>query len=155
MKNYLKLFHQHIEQKGLRHSTQREIIAKEFFKTKGHISVDDLLEKTKKSHPKVGIATVYRTMNLLQECGLAIRRDFQTGQAAFELDTDHHHDHLICTSCGKIVEFYWEEIEKSQDRVAQKHGFELQFHKMELYGLCKTCRKTPKSNLSSSFSEAQ
>ncbi|MCB0327297.1 MAG: transcriptional repressor [Bdellovibrionales bacterium] len=141
----MKKMTDYIDQQGLRHSTQREIIAQEFFKTKGHVSVEDLYDRTRKVNSKIGIATVYRTMNLLQDCGLAVRRDFDTGQPAFELETEQHHDHLICTSCGKIVEFFWEEIEKNQNHIAKKHGFELQHHKMELYGVCKACQKKPKS----------
>ena len=130
-----------IEKKGLRNSSARETIAKEFFKTKDHINIEELLSRTRKLNPKIGIATVYRTLHLLQQCGLAIRRDFNTGVVSFEPQTDHHHDHLICTSCGKIIEFFFEEIEKGQNKVAQKHDFVLTHHKMELYGICKNCRK--------------
>jgi len=137
----LQKLNAYIEKKGLRNSTARETIAKEFFKTKDHITIEELLRRTRKLNSKIGIATVYRTLHLLQECGLAIRRDFNTGVVSFEPQTDHHHDHLICTSCGKIIEFFFEEIEKSQNKVAQKYDFVLQHHKMELYGVCKNCRK--------------
>jgi Fur family ferric uptake transcriptional regulator len=139
-KNLQKLI-AYIEKKGLRNSSARETIAREFFKTKDHITIEELLSKTRKLDSKIGIATVYRTLHLLQECGLAIRRDFNTGVVSFEPQTDHHHDHLICTSCGKIIEFFFEEIERSQTKVAQKYDFVLQHHKMELYGICKNCRK--------------
>lgn len=139
-KNLQKL-NLYIDHKGLRNSSARETIAKEFFKTKDHITIEELLSKTRKLNPKIGIATVYRTLHLLQECGLAIRRDFNTGVVSFEPQTDHHHDHLICTSCGKIIEFFFDEIEKGQNKVAQKYDFVLQHHKMELYGICKNCRK--------------
>jgi Fur family ferric uptake transcriptional regulator len=131
----------YIEKRGLRNSSARETIAKEFFKTKDHITIEELLLKTRKLNPKIGIATVYRTLHLLQECGLAIRRDFNTGVVSFEPQTEHHHDHLICISCGKIIEFFFEEIERAQIKVAQKYDFVLQHHKMELYGSCKNCRK--------------
>lgn len=138
-KNLHKL-NSYIEKKGLRNSSAREIIAKEFFKTKGHITIDGLLQQTRKLNPKIGIATVYRTLHLLQECGLALRRDFNTGVVAFEAQTENHHDHLICTACGKIIEFFFDEIEKAQSKVAQKYNFVLQHHKMELYGICNSCR---------------
>ena len=141
MDKNIEKFNNFIEGKGLRHSGARELIAKEFFKTKDHITIDQLLQKTKKINAKVGIATVYRTLHLLQECGLALRRDFNTGVVAFEPHTERHHDHLICTGCGKIIEFLFEEIEKAQHKVAQKYDFVLQNHKMELYGLCPNCRK--------------
>lgn len=131
----------YISKKGLRNSHARDVIAREFFKTKDHVTIDQLLQKTKKIDPKIGIATVYRTLHLLQECGLAIRRDFNTGVVAFEPQTEAHHDHLICTGCGKIIEFLFDEIEKAQHKVATKYNFTLQHHKMELYGLCPNCRK--------------
>jgi Fur family ferric uptake transcriptional regulator len=143
--NNLEKLNSYIEKKGLRNSTARDVIAKEFFKTKDHITIEDLLKKTRKINPKIGIATVYRTINLLQECGLAVRRDFNTGIVAFEPQSTRHHDHLICTSCGLIIEFFFEEIEQNQEKVAQKYGFVLKNHKMELYGICKNCRKSPAS----------
>ncbi|MEZ4845596.1 MAG: transcriptional repressor [Bdellovibrionota bacterium] len=139
-KNLEKL-NAYIQTKGLRSSSAREVIAKEFFKTKDHITIEELLNKTRKLNPKIGIATVYRTLHLLQECGLAIRRDFNTGVVSFEPQTDHHHDHLICTSCGKIIEFFFEEIERAQTKVADKYDFVLQHHKMELYEFVKTAVK--------------
>ncbi|MCB0271733.1 MAG: transcriptional repressor [Bdellovibrionales bacterium] len=140
MKDNLDKLNRYIDLKNLRHSTSREQIAQVFFETQDHITVDQLLEKVKVVNPKIGLATVYRTLNLLQECGLAIKRDFETGSVTFEPYSDKHHDHLICTNCGEIIEFYSKDVEELQDKIALKYGYELTDHKMELYGLCKQCK---------------
>lgn len=128
---------------GLKFSRQREVIADVFFRTGGHLTVDELLQSVRQVDPRVSQATVYRTMKLLTECGLAEERRFNDGFTRYELadEADQHHDHLICTRCHRIVEFYNDEIEALQDRVASAHGFEVTHHKMELYGLCTDCRR--------------
>ena len=127
---------------GLKASRQRDIIAEVFFHTGGHLRVDELLQRVRKIEPRVSQATVYRTMKLLTDCGLAAPRNFLDGQTRYERSDEkgEHHDHLICTHCGKIVEFVDSRIEELQDRVAVKHGFTVTHHKMELYGLCDSCR---------------
>lgn len=133
----------YIAKHGLKTSRQRELIAEVFFAAGGHLSIDELLERVKKSDPRVGQATVYRTMKLLTRAGLAEARQFGDGHTRYEPALDHaeHHDHLICTSCGKIVEFHNAQIESLQSRVASKHGFLVTHHKMELYGLCAACQR--------------
>src|SRR5262249_44338955 len=102
------------------------------------MSIEDLLAKVRKRHPKVGYATVYRTMKLLTDCGIAAARQFGDGQTRFEVMGDAaHHDHLICVQCGLILEFENHTIEKLQDEMADRlGGFTLVRHKLELYGLC-------------------
>ena len=130
-----------IASRGLKATRQRDLIVDTFFSTDGHLSVDELLEKAKQRDATLGAATVYRTMKILTDAGLASARHFEGGQTRYEAALDrHHHDHLICTSCGTIVEFENERIEELQDRVAGEHGFTVTHHKMELYGLCKECR---------------
>jgi len=93
-------------------------------------------------NPRVGYATVYRTMKLLKECGLAAERHFADGQARFEnLEAERHHDHIICERCGRIVEFVHPQIEQLQEKVAQRFGFVATMHKMEIYGICQECRE--------------
>jgi Fur family transcriptional regulator, ferric uptake regulator len=131
-----------IAARGLKATRQRDVIVDAFFSTEGHLSVDQLLEKAKERDPSIGAATVYRTMKILTDAGLASARHFEGGQTKYEAALDrHHHDHLICTSCGNIVEFENERIEELQDRVALEHGFIVTRHKLELYGLCKDCRE--------------
>jgi Fur family ferric uptake transcriptional regulator len=129
----------------LKSSRQRELIADIFFAARGHLSVDELLERVRQDDPRVGQATVYRTMKLLTKCGLAESRQFGDGHTRYEALSTHqdHHDHLICTSCGKIVEFVNTQIEALQTRVAKSHGFAVHTHKLELYGLCGDCQRRP------------
>lgn len=135
----------HLERLGLKHSRQRELVAEVFFGTGGHLSVEELIQRVRSADPRVSVATVYRTMKLLAECGLAVPRQFDGGQTRYEPAAGRaHHDHLICTACGEIVEFANERIEVLQARVAQSHGFEVESHKLELYGRCTRCRRAPR-----------
>jgi Fur family ferric uptake transcriptional regulator len=138
----LSQFLQWIKEQGLKTTSQREDIAQVFFSADRHISVEELYSEVRRRNPRVGYATVYRTMKLLKECGLAEERHFADGQARFEkLEDERHHDHIICERCGRIVEFIQPQIEKLQEEVAQRYGFVATMHKMEIYGICKECRE--------------
>jgi Fur family transcriptional regulator, ferric uptake regulator len=128
--------------KGLRSTSQRRLVTDVFFRAGGHLSIEDLLSKVREHDPRVGYATVYRTLRLLAECELANVRHFGDGVTRYELrdEGEHHHDHLICTECQKIVEFEDEAIEVLQDRVAERYGYRLKSHKHELYGVCPDCQ---------------
>jgi Fur family ferric uptake transcriptional regulator len=131
-----------IEGRGLKHSRQRELVADAFFAMDGHVSVEELVATVRRADPRVSVATVYRTMKLLADSGLAVPRQFGGGQTRYEPGAGRpHHDHLICTACGEIVEFANERIEALQARVARSHGFEVETHKLELYGRCARCRR--------------
>lgn len=133
-----------IEERGLKHSRQRERIAEAFFRMGGHVTVEQLVLRCRRDDPRVSVATVYRTMKLLSECGLASARQFNDGQTRYEPAVGRaHHDHLICTRCGAIVEFANERIESLQAAVARRHGFEVESHRLELYGRCARCRAAP------------
>lgn len=130
-----------ISDRGLKNTRQREMVAEVFFSTSGHISAEELYQKVQKVDPGIGLTTVYRTLKLLTEAGLAKERRFGgEPQGVFEKQDDKHHDHLICTRCGKIIEFNEPALEAIQDEVAKRFGFVVEDHKMELYGLCKSCR---------------
>jgi len=131
--------------RGLKSTKQRSLILDTFFRAQGHLNVEEVLAKVRKRDPKISSATVYRTMKLLTESGVAHARHFGDGQTRFEMASDHH-DHLICTSCGTIVEFEEEKIEALQLEVAQRHGFTVVDHKMELYGKCADCTKTSRAS---------
>jgi Fur family ferric uptake transcriptional regulator len=105
--------------------------------------VEDVVARVRRDDPHVSVATVYRTMKLLADCGLAIPRQFGgDGQTRYEAAAGRaHHDHLICTRCGEIVEFANERIEHLQELVARRHGFEVESHRLELYGRCASCRR--------------
>ena len=133
---------EYIERRGLKHSRQRELVADAFFGMRGHVSVEELVERARRRDPRVSVATVYRTMRLLVESGAATARRFGDGQTRYEPSAGRaHHDHLICTVCGEIVEFTDEQIEELQALVARRHGFEVESHKLELYGKCSRCRR--------------
>ena len=139
----MRLFEQALRERGLKSTAQRDDIAKVFFGSTGHFSVEDLHLAVKKVNPRVGYATVYRTLKLLKECGLAAERHFDDGQARYEPTEEpaQHHDHIICERCGKIVEFNSEELERQQERIARFLGFVVSRHRMELYGICSDCRE--------------
>jgi Fur family ferric uptake transcriptional regulator len=135
----------HLAERGLKSTRQRATIVNTFFAQTGHLSADELLLKVRVKDPRVSAATVYRTMKLLAECGLAHGRQFGDGQTRWEVAANrHHHDHLICTRCGVIVEFENDQIELLQEAVARRHGFTVTQHKMELYGLCRDCQRSQK-----------
>ncbi len=126
---------------GLKSTRQRGLIIDAFFERPGHLSVEELWSKVRAVDQHVSVATVYRTMKLLADSGLAHAQNFGDGQTRYEAAVGReHHDHLICTRCGKIVEFEDDRIEELQDAVARRHGFQVTSHKMELYGLCKSCQ---------------
>ena len=130
----------YLEAHRLNTTTQREAIVDQFLKTQEHISIEELLARVRKRHAKVGYATVYRTLKLLVDSGLAIERQFGDGQARFEV-VGEHHDHLICAKCGLILEFEDDEIERLQERIAQRlGGFSVIRHRHELYALCPKAR---------------
>lgn len=131
----------HMSKKGLRSTDQRRLIVETFFTVDNHISIEELLAAVRHQDPKVGYATVYRTLKLLAECGVAFERRFGDGLTRYELaDEEAHHDHLICVECGKIQEFEEPNIEKLQEAVAKKYGYEVRSHKHELYGVCPECQ---------------
>jgi Fur family ferric uptake transcriptional regulator len=131
----------YISQKGLKSTRQRDLIADTFLVQGGHLNVDELLERVRALDPRISAATVYRTMKLLTECGLAASRRFDDGQTRYEAAVGrHHHDHLICTRCQAIIEFEDDGIEALQEAVARRHGFTVTHHKMELYGVCEACQ---------------
>ncbi len=131
-----------LEERGLKHSRQRDVIVQTFYGMGGHVPVDGLVARVRALDARVSVATVYRTMKLLAECGIAVPRRFDDGQTRYEPATGRsHHDHLICTGCGRIVEFENEKIEELQVRVARAHGFDVESHKLELYGRCDRCRR--------------
>lgn len=122
---------------------QRELIVDYFLRCQDHVSIDELLGRVRKRNKKVGYATVYRTLKLLVDSGLAHQRQFGDGQARYEVAGEHH-DHLICAKCGLILEFEDEEIERLQDRIAERlGGFKMVRHRHELYALCPKAQGVP------------
>jgi Fur family transcriptional regulator, ferric uptake regulator len=106
-----------------------------------HLSAEDVYKILLSESLDVGLATVYRVLTQFEQAGLLQRNHFETGKAVFELNEGSHHDHLICLDCGRVEEFYDEEIEKRQKAVAKERGFEIADHALALYGHCRTCAK--------------
>lgn len=129
-----------MEREGLRSTEQRRLIVDAFFESHEHVTLDQLLERVRGVDSRVGYATVYRTMKMLTDGGIANERKFGDGFTRYELaDQGKHHDHLICLQCGTIQEFEEPAIEELQDRVASRYAFEVHHHKHELYGRCRSC----------------
>jgi Fur family transcriptional regulator, ferric uptake regulator len=111
-----------------------------------HLSAEDVYKLLLQENLDIGLATVYRVLTQFAQAGLLTRQNFETGKSVFELNEGEHHDHLVCVQCGKVVEFFDEEIERRQKEIAEKLGFDLQAHALSLYGLCKQpeCNKRRK-----------
>jgi len=135
-----EILQQYLSERGLKQTRQRELIAETFFRTKKHIKIEELLMEVRKVVPSIGYVTVYRTLMLLKECGLAHQRHFGEGQSLFENAGDHH-DHMICIKCGKITEFEDNQIERLQDELAKKLNFKIVSHRHEIYGACSRCQE--------------
>ena len=129
--------------KGVKLTDQRKIIAKVISESKSeygesdHPDVDELYNRVSKIDPKISIATIYRTVKLFEEAGILTKHDFKGGKARYEAMIESHHDHLIDVKSGEIIEFVDDEIEKLQKKVADKYGYTLVDHKLELYGVKK------------------
>ena len=120
--------------KGVRLTDQRKLVAKTMSESKDHPDVDELHKRVNKVDSKISIATVYRTVKLFEEAGIVAKHDFKGNKARYEEATHEHHDHLIDINTGEITEFVNEDIEKLQKKVAEKLGYKLVDHRLELYG---------------------
>jgi Fur family transcriptional regulator, ferric uptake regulator len=136
------LLNHFIKSQGLRQSSRRDRVVETFLSQIGHTSAEELLDRVRKKDQRVGLTTIYRTLKLLTQCGLAVERKFNRQVSTFEpARLGQHHDHLICLGCGKILEFENKNIETLQEDVARKHGFFITHHILELYGYCLECSK--------------
>jgi len=123
--------------KGVKLTDQRKVIAKVMSEANDHPDVDELYNRVSKIDSKISIATVYRTVKLFEEFGILAKHEFKGGKARYEQLSESHHDHLIDVKSGEIIEFVDQEIEKLQKKVAEKYGYDLVDHKLELYGVKK------------------
>jgi len=140
-----KTLKEYISKERLKSTKQRDVIFDEFFSYPGHhVTTEELYERVKKRSSKIGHSTVYRTLKLFKDCGLAFERNFGDGRTRYEpvKFEGEHHDHLICIECGKISEFKDRRIEHYSKEVARLNDFEVINHKVELYGYCSSCRKS-------------
>lgn len=138
-----RLLREHLRRKGLKMTRERGRIVEEIFKTSGHFRPEDLLMRFRGRGVTVSRATVYRTLDLLVDCGLVRRETFGGGthyERAHHVEGESHHDHLVCSACGAIFEFHNAEIERLQDQVCAEFGFEPHGHSHQITGLCADCR---------------
>ncbi len=141
MQEELIILERYLREENLKLTSQRELILKVFLNTEEHVSAEELYELVKKEDPSVGLATIFRTLKLLYEAGLAREVDFGDKVLRYEHEYGRdHHDHLICTSCGMYIEAMDPEIERLQDELCKQFGFLPTDHRLEIFGLCKKCR---------------
>jgi len=141
MRNVIEYFKRVLKQKKLRLTKQRKLILKMFLGREGHICVDELYYALHKKYPKLGRATVYRTMKLLRNIDIAAEINFSGKRRRFEHAFAHpHHDHFVCEGCGKIIEFVDPEIERKQELLCRKYRFVGERHLLQIFGLCPKCQ---------------
>ncbi len=135
-----------LKQNNLKFTKQREVVLKTMYNNDEHFSPETLYMLVKEVYPElnVGIATVYRTLNLLEDSDMVTSLSFGASGKKFELGNKPHHDHMICKKCDEIIEFEDDAIETRQEEIARQHNFRLTSHIMQLYGVCKKCQKNKK-----------
>jgi Fur family ferric uptake transcriptional regulator len=136
------ILHRHLKRVGLKQTGQRDTILRTFLETREHLSTEELHRLVKKKDPRIGYTTVYRTLKLLAECGLASEVAFHDGIARYEHQYNRRsHHHMVCTSCGSSVEFFSNEVEKLEQEIGHKYHYETTRHTFQIYGVCQDCRK--------------
>ena len=139
LENFKKL----LKQNNLKYTTQRELILKIIYDNSGHFTPEDIYNLIKENHPdvKLGIATIYRTLTLLEDADIVSSISFGTQGKKYEFGLKEHHDHLVCLECGGIEEFFDDTIEKQQEAIAKKFNFKMTNHVMKITGICEACQK--------------
>ena len=137
----IEVLESYIAEHKLKITKQRRVVLNVFLECKDHVSVEELYSIVSEQEPKIGLATIYRTLALLTKSGLALEMDFGDGQKRYESSfMSAHHDHMVCTECGKIIEFNHPLIEKYQEEIALQNGFKITSHKLDLFGHCSNCK---------------
>ena len=139
LENFKKL----LKQNNLKYTTQRELILKIIYDNSGHFTPEDIYNLIKENHPevKLGIATIYRTLTLLEDANIVSSISFGTQGKKYEFGLKEHHDHLVCLECGGIEEFFDDTIEKQQEAIAKKFNFKMTNHVMKITGICEACQE--------------
>jgi Fur family transcriptional regulator, ferric uptake regulator len=142
MREAQEIFYTHLKRVNLKHTEQRDTILRTFLETRDHLSTDELFRLARKKDPKIGFTTVYRTLKLLAECGLASEVAFHDGVARYEHQFNRRsHHHMVCTDCGVSVEFFSPEVGKLEEEIGHKYHFETTRHTFQIYGVCEDCKK--------------
>jgi len=139
----LEQFKQLLKKNNLKFTKQREVILSTLYNHEGHFTPEEIYQIIKSENPELntGIATIYRTLSLLENANIATSISFGTQGKKYELGVKAHHDHIICTKCGKILEFFDESIEKKQEKIAKSLGFKMEDHIMKIFGICPECQE--------------
>jgi Fur family ferric uptake transcriptional regulator len=136
------IFHRHLKAVGLKLTAQRDAILRTFLETRDHLSTDELYRMLRRRNPRIGFTTVYRTLKLLSDCGLASVVAFQDGVARYEHQYNRRsHHHMVCTSCGASVEFFSPEIERMEQEIGRQYRFITTRNVFQIYGTCAKCRQ--------------
>ncbi len=142
MEKEAAIFEEHVYQRGLKHSQKRTQILRTFLNTQKHISAEELFQLVKQNHPEIGVTTIYRTIKLIVDSGIAEVVDFEDGVKRYERKLGReYHAHLICTKCGENLEAFDQTISQLCIRLAQEKGFSPQMHRYEIFGICEGCKK--------------
>jgi len=142
----MRAYRDALSAKGLSVTRQRLKLGELIFSTHGHFSADELVDMAREAGVRVGRVTVYRTLNLMVDARLVEERPFERGRMRYEHTVGHaHHDHMVCVSCGRVIEFESEAIEREQRAVAARHGFSILRHDHTLFGHCKGCARSPRT----------
>jgi Fur family ferric uptake transcriptional regulator len=136
------ILHRHLKRVGLKQTAQRDTILRTFLETRDHLSIDELHRLVQKQDSGIGYTTVYRTLKLLAECGLASEVAFHDGIARYEHQYNRRsHHHMVCTECGSSVEFFSEEVDHLEQEIGRRYRFQTTRHTFQIYGVCEDCRK--------------
>lgn len=142
MREAQQILHQHLKNVGLKHTAQRDTILRTFLETREHLSTNELHRLVQKKDSKIGFTTVYRTLKLLAECGLASEVAFHDGIARFEHQYNRRgHHHMVCTHCGSSVEFFSPEVDRLEQEIGSRYRYQTTRHTFQIYGICEDCRK--------------
>ena len=145
MKSAKNILRRYLKNNRLLHSKQREQILDVFLKTEKHATINDLYDLVRKENPKIGLATVYRTMKVICDADLAREIDFGDGTRRYEHKYKHrHHHHLVCLKCGRVIEITSSRLDQIQRQLAKKHDFTIARDKMKIFGICKRCQRKEK-----------
>jgi len=137
-----QILHQHLKRVGLKHTGQRDTILRTFLETREHLSTNQLHRLVQKKDARIGFTTVYRTLKLLAECGLASEVAFHDGVARYEHQYNRRsHHHMVCTECGSSVEFFSPEVDRLEQEIGDKYQYQTTRHTFQIYGVCEDCRK--------------
>ena len=137
-----EILHRHLKEVGLKQTAQRDTILRTFLETRDHLSTEELHRLVQRKDARIGYTTVYRTLKLLGECGLASEVAFHDGIARYEHQYNRRsHHHMVCTECGSSVEFFSPEVEKVEQEIGKKYHYLTSRHTFQIYGMCEDCRK--------------